>query len=113
VLQITFDAGLRLVLAQSIEMRAAPQGESLFSRTVAADAVDMHPRLQHVGAEDDGIGLVGGHRGHDVRVAPLPRERLRREPIAGGYGTGWPWGLAGCRRVEIKEADFINARSKW
>ena len=39
------------------------------ARAVAAHAVDVHTRLDHLRGEDGRVGLVGGHRGDDVGAA--------------------------------------------
>jgi hypothetical protein len=36
--------------------------------TIAAHGIDVHARLDHVGGENGGVGLVGRHRGHDIHA---------------------------------------------
>ena len=69
LLNIAFDARLRLVFHKHASATQHVGVQLGFARTIAANAVDMHAGLNHVGRQNGGVRLVRRNSGDDIRAA--------------------------------------------
>ena len=66
LLDIAFDAALRVVLHHHPCLGQDAGVQFGFARAVTAHGVDVHARLNHLRRQDGGLGFVSGQGGDDV-----------------------------------------------
>ncbi|MNC25069.1 hypothetical protein D3C75_731450 [compost metagenome] len=80
------------------------------ARAVATHGIQVHAGFEHVGGDDGGVGLVGGHRGDDVHA--FYRFCHRAGAADGQAAVFLEVGdqLGGGQRVGVVGDDFFDAQ---
>ncbi|MNV49190.1 hypothetical protein D3C71_1411370 [compost metagenome] len=78
---------------------------------IAAQGIDVHARLDHVGAEDGGVGLVGRNGSDDVHALDGQGGAIKTEDAQGRRGGGQVGlQLAGGVRVHVVHVQRVDAQ---